>query len=415
MVVVWWWCVVVAGSEVVVVVGGYSGSGGWCGEVVEAAAGVAVGVEWQRRWVVVDLGSGGAWGMTSDRSEGGESFGVRRKKPAGKVFRRRRRGGRRWWPAGRRVVAGRRFTEVKTASTPMETQKPLLKDKDGEEVDVHMYRSMIGSFMYFTSSRPDIMFAAKTINGEVQIHARVDRKEIVITESSIRRDLQLADEEGGYDIFVAEQEVVHDVNENVAEEVVNVAQDSTATTTITTEEITLTQALEALKNSKPKVKGIVIQEQKDPCKSTTTATIPKQQSHDKGKGIMIEEPVKPKKKDQIRLDKEATKRLQAEFDEEERLAREKAQKEQEASIILIETLDDIHAKIDVDHQLAERLQEQEQEELSNAEKATLFQQLLEKRRKHFAAKRAKEKRNKQPTQAQKRKIMCNYLKNMKGY
>ncbi|GJV20568.1 putative ribonuclease H-like domain-containing protein [Tanacetum coccineum] len=50
------------------------------------------------------------------------------------------------------------FIEVKTASTPMETQKPLLKDEDGEEVDVHMYRSMIGSLMYLTSSRPDIMF-----------------------------------------------------------------------------------------------------------------------------------------------------------------------------------------------------------------------------------------------------------------
>ncbi|GJX39102.1 retrovirus-related pol polyprotein from transposon TNT 1-94 [Tanacetum coccineum] len=50
------------------------------------------------------------------------------------------------------------FTEVKTASTPMETQKPLLKDEDGKEVDVHMYRSMIGSLMYLTSSRPDIMF-----------------------------------------------------------------------------------------------------------------------------------------------------------------------------------------------------------------------------------------------------------------
>nr|GEW24692.1 uncharacterized mitochondrial protein AtMg00810-like [Tanacetum cinerariifolium] len=49
--------------------------------------------------------------------------------------------------------------EVKTASTPMETQNPLLKDKDGEEVDVHMYRSMIGSLMYLTSLRPDIMFA----------------------------------------------------------------------------------------------------------------------------------------------------------------------------------------------------------------------------------------------------------------
>nr|GEV64737.1 hypothetical protein [Tanacetum cinerariifolium] len=51
------------------------------------------------------------------------------------------------------------FTEVKNASTPMKTQKPLLKDEDGEEVDVHMYRLMIGSLMYLTSLRPDIMFA----------------------------------------------------------------------------------------------------------------------------------------------------------------------------------------------------------------------------------------------------------------
>ncbi|GJV61631.1 retrovirus-related pol polyprotein from transposon TNT 1-94 [Tanacetum coccineum] len=43
------------------------------------------------------------------------------------------------------------FTEVKTVSTPIETQKPMLKDENGEEVDVHMYRSMIGSLMYLTS------------------------------------------------------------------------------------------------------------------------------------------------------------------------------------------------------------------------------------------------------------------------
>ncbi|GJS28841.1 putative ribonuclease H-like domain-containing protein [Tanacetum coccineum] len=51
------------------------------------------------------------------------------------------------------------FSDVKTANTPMETHKPLLKDADGEDVDEHLYRSMIGSLMYLTSSRPDIMFA----------------------------------------------------------------------------------------------------------------------------------------------------------------------------------------------------------------------------------------------------------------
>nr|GEX26761.1 hypothetical protein [Tanacetum cinerariifolium] len=200
---------------------------------------------------------------------------------------------------------------------------------------------------------------------------------------------------GGEEVFVVEQKVVKDVNENVVEEVVNDVQVSTATITITTKELTLAQALEALKTSKPKVKGIVIQEQEEPDKSTTaTKPISKQQSQDKGKGIMIEEPMKPKKKDQIRLDKKATKILQVEFDEEEILARERTQKEQEANIALIETWDDIQAKIDADYQLAERLQaqEQEQKELFDAEKATLFIQLLKKRRKHFAAKRAEEKK-----------------------
>ncbi|GJR17910.1 hypothetical protein Tco_0966437 [Tanacetum coccineum] len=50
------------------------------------------------------------------------------------------------------------FSTMKTASTPMETSKPLMKDESAEDVDVHLYRSMIGSLMYLTSSRPDIMF-----------------------------------------------------------------------------------------------------------------------------------------------------------------------------------------------------------------------------------------------------------------
>nr|GEW50192.1 hypothetical protein [Tanacetum cinerariifolium] len=51
------------------------------------------------------------------------------------------------------------LTYGKSASTPIDTKKPLLKDPDGEDVDVHTYRSMIGSLMYLTSSRPNIMFA----------------------------------------------------------------------------------------------------------------------------------------------------------------------------------------------------------------------------------------------------------------
>nr|GEZ21021.1 hypothetical protein [Tanacetum cinerariifolium] len=124
-----------------------------------------------------------------------------------------------------------------------------------------------------------------------------------------------------------EEVLVEGKNDNVVEEVVNGAQVSNVATTvtITTEEITLAQALEALKTSKPKVKGIVFQ---DLGKSTTTTTISSQHSQDKGKGIMIEDPVKSKKKDQIRLDEEVALKLQVELNEERRLARERAEKEQ---------------------------------------------------------------------------------------
>ncbi|GJU97150.1 hypothetical protein Tco_1326421, partial [Tanacetum coccineum] len=80
-----------------------------------------------------------------------------------------------------------------------------------------------------------------------------------------------ADEDITLEVFVAGQ------NENVIEEVVDAAQVSTAATTVTiiTKEITLAQALEALKTSKPKVKWIVFQE---PSTTTTITTISSQQS-----------------------------------------------------------------------------------------------------------------------------------------
>ncbi|GJT78887.1 putative ribonuclease H-like domain-containing protein [Tanacetum coccineum] len=50
------------------------------------------------------------------------------------------------------------FVTMKTASTPIEINKALLKDEEAEDMDVHLYRSMIGSLMYLTASSPDIMF-----------------------------------------------------------------------------------------------------------------------------------------------------------------------------------------------------------------------------------------------------------------
>nr|GEW63347.1 hypothetical protein [Tanacetum cinerariifolium] len=184
-----------------------------------------------------------------------------------------------------------------------------------------------------------------------------------------------AEHDDGEEVFIAKHKVVvKGVNDkvNVVEEVVevinttkliiNAAQDSatgdivstasaattvsaatTTTATITTVgDITFAQALKEIKSTKPKEKCIVIQELG---KSTTIKS--SQQSHDKGKRISIEpviEFVKPmKRKDQIRFDEETALKLQAVFDEEERLT-EKAKKIKEANISLIETWDDILEK-----------------------------------------------------------------------
>ncbi|GKA90983.1 hypothetical protein Tco_0812853 [Tanacetum coccineum] len=108
----------------------------------------------------------------------------------------------------------------------------------------------------------------------------------------------------------------------------------------------------------------------------------------------------------------AQKIIQAEKEEEERLVREKAQREEEAKII---SWDNVQEMIDADYQMAQQMQAEEQEKLSIEEKSKLFVQLLEVIKKHFAAIRAQENRNKPPTKAQKRNTMYTYLKNMAGY
>ncbi|GJY04726.1 ribonuclease H-like domain-containing protein, partial [Tanacetum coccineum] len=219
-------------------------------------------------------------------------------------------------------------------------------------------------------------------------------------------------------VFNSEEVFVAEKSEKVVEEVVSTAEVSAAAT-ITTEEITLAQALAEFRSAKPKV---VVQE---PVQSTTTtspSTIPKAKSitfrdpgesttrttltpipsniKDKGKAKMIK-PEKPlKKKEKIRLNEELAFKLQAEEEEQARLAREKVEKVEEANI----SWDNVQAMIKANRLLAERFQAREQEEFTDKEKARLFVELLEKRKKHFAALRAQEKRNKPPTKAQNKKI-----------
>ncbi|GJS91607.1 hypothetical protein Tco_0774243 [Tanacetum coccineum] len=200
---------------------------------------------------------------------------------------------------------------------------------------------------------------------------------------------------------------------------VSTATPTTPPTTTTEDDMTLAETLMDIKCAKPKAIGVVMQEPSEILRiSATQQQIQEkaQGSRDKGKAKMVEEeePKEPTKiKDQIKHDEELAQRLdaqlQAEMEKEDRLAR---QREEEDNIV---SWDNAQAMMEADYQMAERLHAEEQASLTDEEKASLFVQLLDARKKHFAALRAQEIRNKPPTKMQKRTTMCNYLKNMAGY
>ncbi|GJW30421.1 hypothetical protein Tco_0047296 [Tanacetum coccineum] len=200
-------------------------------------------------------------------------------------------------------------------------------------------------------------------------------------------------------------------------------------------ELTLAQTLIEIKTAKPKpvttaativtsvrprAKGIIFHDQEEqvPASTKTFSSSQSQlpQVKDKGKGKMVEPEVPLKKKDQVALDEEMARnleaQLQAELIEEERLVR---QKEEEANIALIESWDNTQAMMEADFELAQRLQAEEQGEITIEERSRLFVELMNRRKKHFAKLRAEEIRRKPPTKAQKRNQMSTYLKNMAGY
>ncbi|GJV01968.1 zf-CCHC domain-containing protein [Tanacetum coccineum] len=179
---------------------------------------------------------------------------------------------------------------------------------------------------------------------------------------------------------------------------------TTAATTsqISKDELTLAQTLIEIKAAKPKV-------------FITAATTVSTES--KAKGVSIQNPSETttRAKDQIAIDAELAFKLHA----EEQAELEKIQKErktqEEANIAIIEKWNEVQAKMEADMELAQRLQSKEQEQYTDEEKAKLFMELLEKKRKLFARKREIEKRSRPPTKAQQRNLIWAYLKNIDGW
>nr|GEW78364.1 putative ribonuclease H-like domain-containing protein [Tanacetum cinerariifolium] len=261
-----------------------------------------------------------------------------------------------------------RLTKEKSASTPIDSEKPLLKDPDGRDADVHTYRLMIGSLMYLTLSRPYIMFAAadfpmsllqKALDACAALIRRVEHLEydkvaqaLEITKLK-RRVKKLEKGNKGRmivemdkdDVVVLiddkeEDKKVEETKEDETEpaqvqevvDVVTTAKLITEGVTVASE--TVTDASIIIPTAEPQVpaatlsaaparvaaapskrrKGVVI---KDPEEDSTTSTIiPETKSKDKGKGILVEEPKPLKKKQQIEMDEEYARKLHAELNKD---------------------------------------------------------------------------------------------------
>ncbi|GKC07178.1 hypothetical protein Tco_0998788 [Tanacetum coccineum] len=185
--------------------------------------------------------------------------------------------------------------------------------------------------LYKVGRSARIVYSDETSLGDKGDASKQGRK---INDIDKDAEITLVDEtQGRYGDYI-----MFDVSDLVGEEVFVTEQGvSDKDVNLSVDEVTLAQALAALKSANKKIQ-------------------------DKGKAKMIEpEPVKKlSKKDQLKIDEEVAQRLQAEFDEQERIKREKV----EANIALKETWDDIQPKIEADRLLAERLQAREQEELT---------------------------------------------------
>ncbi|GJZ28895.1 hypothetical protein Tco_0573542 [Tanacetum coccineum] len=208
----------------------------------------------------------------------------------------------------------------------------------------------------------------------------IDADEDITLENVYDADMFGVHDLDGDEVFVETEE--HVVNAATTTSIIPVS----AAKDLSDVDMTLAQALAEIKSTKPKVVTTAA--------TTTTTAV----TRPKAKGLVIQE------------QEQASTPITSSKDKE-RIAREK----EEAKAALIAQWNDIQDKVETDYELAQRLQAEEQEELTIEEKSKLFQQLLKKRRKHFAAKRAEERRNKPPKKAQQRKLFDKAMKRVNTF
>nr|GEV91977.1 ribonuclease H-like domain-containing protein [Tanacetum cinerariifolium] len=181
----------------------------------------------------------------------------------------------------------------------------------------------------------------------------------------------------------------------------------------------------AINEKKAKEKGVAFKDvEETPRQTRSTRTLkplPSIDPKDKGKGILQEpkKSLKISRKAQMQIDKELAQRLfeeeQAQFEKEQRIARERAEEQAAKDAALIDQMEDVEPRMDVDAQLAAILQEEEREQFLIDEQARFLKDTIAKRKRFFAVQIAERIRTKPPTRAQLKNKMVTFLKHMGKY
>nr|GEW08325.1 putative ribonuclease H-like domain-containing protein [Tanacetum cinerariifolium] len=343
------------------------------------------------------------------------------------------------------------FSTMKIASTPMETSKPLMKDENAKDVDVYLYRLIIGSLMYLTSLRPDIKFVAfwypKDSPFDLEAYTNSDYAGTILDRKSTTRGCQFLgwfkwnakaakDEirvklakvitarltyycQVTVEVTTAESildETIHEERGDRVERAATTASSLEAehnsgsgprrqdtilgdrraqTRVLALENIKTAQDLK-ITNLKKRVKRLERGKRQElhtsrgvntASTSITTASINITTAEPVttvsapvitvGVSVSNAEPSTPQKLTTTGIE-----------DEDLTIAQTLMKIRKDVNIA---KWDDVHAMMDANHKLAERLQAEEQGELTIEERSKLFMELMNERKKHFARLRLKNK------------------------
>ncbi|GJZ16876.1 hypothetical protein Tco_0552999 [Tanacetum coccineum] len=162
-------------------------------------------------------------------------------------------------------------------------------------------------------------------------------------------------------------------------------------------------------SSATKDKGKAIMTESEP-EQTTTKLKQRQERAGYEAAIRLQEQLNEEESQRIARDAEVAQRLQEEFDAAEK--QKMAQVHQAAQGFTEDEWEDIRARVEADEELTQKLQAEERDKYSEVDQARMLVDLINQRKRYFAAQKAEAKRNKPMTQAQQRTYMSNYIKHM---